>query len=310
MSKLLLRVYLTRRSMMEKALSPAGLILAAAVLTGCLFGDSSDDPADPGEIAHAIPYTYKGDTLITLGYLGPYAYCIGDVLHTETDTMDADTVVFRITGSILTISTDLDTLKSGAVIEQVLVFERQGSGTGLEGLWSNTREELRVLSGTPSEKENAELEVGRKDRDGRRAYKRSWARFANGILTFFQDVDYAKRFISEWNNGIPGGFTADSGLYAIALKELDKNTVELKGLKSGETVRLAISSQGYTYTSNLPGHNPHRYREMPTTCPNEEKPAWYFLFLSLNSKPSTPGVEKTAEIHPKSGPSGIFPSAL
>lgn len=284
----------TAGAMAFKSLPASALLFAAVALSGCLFGNPSDtpdapnDPADPGEMTHAVPYQVEGNTLITSGYLSPYAYCIGNALRTETDTMDADTLAFRITGSILTISSDLDTLKSGAVIEQVVVFARQGSGTGMEGLWSNTREELRLLSGTPSEKENAELERARNVRDGKLAYERSWARFANGILTHFKDVNYAKRFQSEWNTGTSGGLGPDSGLYAISLRELDKNTIELKGLETGETVRVTETSQGKTYSSNLPDHAMHRYLKRPTACPNDEKPAWYILFRSLNSKTPAP----------------------
>src|ERR1041384_4336696 len=127
-----------RKGPMKTALSPAGLLLAAAALTGCLFG-TSDEPAIPGTIVDTLPYEVAGNSIIVPAHVTKHTYCNGDDLVTEHDTLEADTVAFRIEGTALEILPRPDTMESGALIVHVSVFKREGSGGGLRGLWSGDR---------------------------------------------------------------------------------------------------------------------------------------------------------------------------
>ena len=296
---------------MKYAFYPLGLLLAAAALTGCLFGNSSDGSANPGEVTQTIPYRVEGNTIIT----GPYSYygsyCNEDVLHKDSSLVEENTIAFKVEGSTLSIIAGKDTLESGAVIQQVVVFARQGSGSGLQGLWSGANQEFRVVSGTPTETENAELEDDQKFFARYRAYSRSWFRFAGGKIISYLDRESAKRFIADWNGEFNEEKKPDSARYAITVKALDKYTVELKGRENGETVRFTQNSEGATYSSDMPGHAFHRYFSEPKSCPNEYTPEWYGEFMDANLKVTVLekgfGPEKSAEIHPKSGNPRHFP---
>lgn len=301
---------------MKNALLPAGLFFAAA-LTGCMFGNSSEDTANPGVIIQTIPFKVEGNTIITVAYTRPYSYCSGDEMQSGIDTMEADTVAYRISGSSMEILPDNDTLGSGAVIQHVFVFTRQGSGSGLQGLWSGGSRRFKVVTGTPTETENSELEDDQTHFDHYSAFVESWVRFAGGKIISYEDRESAKLFIAEWN----GEFDArpdsrpDSARYAITVKALDKNTVELKGLKNGETVRFTLNFGETTYSSDTPGHAFHRYLSNPKTCPNEYSPEWYEQFMEANwkaevlEKRSGPrkSLQKSVEIHPISGNTRHFP---
>jgi hypothetical protein len=295
---------------MKYALYPLGLLFAA-VLTGCLSGNSSDGPADPGDVTNTIPYNVAGNTIISGPIIYTETYCNGDLLRTESDTSDADTLVFQITGSKLTVFGYDDTLQSGAVIELVSVFTREGSGTGLRGLWTGSSQVYRVISGTLSEEEESRLEENERISARYMAIHRSWVRFTDNELLVYRDREYAKQFLSEWNGEFSTESYADSAQYAITVKAVDRNTVELNGRENGETVRITLDADGKTYSSDMPGHALHRYLENPTTCPNDYEPAWYWEFLEANRSQVNPedifGLQKKAENRLKWENSRHFP---
>lgn len=302
---------------MKHALYPPGFILAAAALTGCLTsggGDKSIAPADPGEITQIISYTVEGNSIKALPYTSSNSYCNGDVLQTETNTVEPKAVSFRIEGPTMTVFGNHDTLPSGPITEQIVMFTRQGSGTGLEGLWLNISQEIRVTSGTPSREDSFNLEEDRMLSAAFRTYGRAWTRFAGGKIISYQERDFAKQFISNWNDEFGLTQYADSARYAITVKALDKHTVELKGRETVKAVRIALSFEGRTYSSDTPEHAPHSYLYEPETCPNEYTPKWYEEFKQANLKVMFPeagfGLEKSAENRPKVAFPGIFPSAL
>ena len=296
---------------MKYAFYPLGLLLAAAALTGCLFGNSSDGSANPGEVTQTIPYRVEGNTIIT----GPYSYygsyCNEDVLHKDSSLVEENTIAFKVEGSTLSIIAGKDTLESGAVLEVVVLFTREGSGTGLGGLWLNTKQEQRVVSGVLTQEEKDRLENDKMLTARYSAYYHFWVQFTGGKLISYQKREYAKQFISDWNDEFATMSDADSARYAITVKALDQNTVELKGRENGETVRIAYNFEVMTYSSDKPGHALHRHFSDPETCPNEYTPAWYEEFRQANQNPADLdpgfGLEKTTEIHPKSGNPLHFP---
>ena len=68
---------------------------------------------------------------------------------------------------------------------------------------------------------------------------------------------------------------------------MDRKTVQLKGLKTGEIVTLKLNDKGdRSYSSSNPNHPAFEYQEEPTSCPQEDQPAWYTSeFLNPNTKP-------------------------
>jgi hypothetical protein len=277
----------------------AGLFLAAAALTGCLFGNSSDDPGAPGEQTASTAYTARGNWIITPAHSDTETYCEDDSLVIDIQEQNLDSVEFEVTATSLKIFPDADTLfESGALVQYIAVFTRVGSGAGLGGLWENTGEEYRVVSGTPSEAEKAEQENDRKRNLLFRAYFHSWARFADGKIVSYADRESARQFVSSWNDEFINDFESDSARFAVTVKAVDKHTVELKGRKTGETVRLTQTMEATTFSSDNPGHALHRYLENPKSCPNEYSPEWYSDFLQANLNEVIPeeasGLPKTA----------------
>jgi hypothetical protein len=120
-------------------------------------------------------------------------------------------------------------------------------------------------------------------------------------------MNTAARFVDQWNEGEPGvDDPSDSARYDIAVKGVDKYTVELKGGKTGEIVQLQLlPNEDQTYTSNLPEHAKHVYLNHPKSCPNDEEPDWYDDFRFANLKAGSP-LEKPAQIRSKRGFPGKF----
>lgn len=262
--------------------APYALLFTAAMLSGCLFDNPPGTPGAPGAVVNTSAYSVKGNTLILPPTARTSAYCEMDDLITHVDTTEADTVEFKIAGSTLTVTWDKDTTETGAVVVQSLVLTRQGSGSGLNGLWLSVRQEYTVVSGTLSESEKAEYDDNVESDSIRRLETKSWLGFNNGQITSYERRDHAALFIRDWQN-VESGSLPNSTTYAIDVKAIHPSTVELKGRENGEIVRITWSGRSdRTYTSSLPGHAVHRYFRTPTSCPNEFEPEWYGAFLQAN----------------------------
>jgi hypothetical protein len=261
---------------------PCALLLTAATLSGCLFDNPSSASNAPGAVINTSAYSVKGDTLILPSTTRTSVYCDMDDLITHVDTTDADTVEFKIVGSILTVTWDKDTTESGAVVLRSLVLTRQGSGSGLNGLWLSVRQEYKVVSGALSESEKTEYDDNVASDNNQRLETQSWLSFSNGQIISYEKRDHATRFIRGWQD-TESGSLPKSTTYAIDVKAIDPSTLELKGRETGETVRITWSGrEDKTYTSSLPEHAVHRYFRIPTSCPNEDAPEWYGAFLQAN----------------------------
>lgn len=258
------------------------LLLTGASLSGCLFDNSSGTPEAPGAVVNTSAYSVKGNTLILPPGIRTSAYCDRDFLETHVDTTEADTVEFKIVGSTLTVTWDKDTTESGAEVLRSLVLSRQGSGSGLNGLWLSLRQEYTVASGALSESEIAEYDENLQYDLSQRMNTKSWLSFTNGQITSYESRDHAARFIRDWESEDLGSFPKNT-TYAIDVKAIDPSAVELKGRESGEIVRITWSGRAdMTYTSSLPDHAAHRYFRTPTSCPNDFSPEWYGAFLEAN----------------------------
>jgi hypothetical protein len=276
---------------------PLALILAAASFTGCLFGGSSEESAvDIGEETGSEEYSVSGNRIIKPGFDVTNRYCDGDSMHVDTYRVGADTVEFSISGEVLSINDSrVHAHPHDAIIQWTSLFMRIGSGSGLEGSWLYTGREYRVVSGALASEEKAELDRQRDYRGPLFELNQVNLLIGGGLIRSYRDRPGAKIFMAIWNGAFTGtGDQADSARYAIAVKEADRNTVELKGLKSGETVRVEETPESTTYTSDQGGHATHVFSSNPKTCPNETHPEWYEQFKSANLK-NPLVLEKTGE---------------
>jgi hypothetical protein len=272
---------------MSYRILPAAACIAAFSLTACL--DDSGSPDRPaGDPLEQLAYTVSGDRLIVQHSGDAVLQCWGDSAHTEKPEAKFDTVRFSLSGNTLVFFPAPDTFSS-AVVQYKDTLIRQGQGEGLEGGWWE-------IAGHGYEAVSGELPGAQKDElDSEMAWSRAraplsqaYTEFKNGIVTVFGDAATADLFILDWNQGEYPRATPDSSLYAMDLKRVEKHIVELKGEKTGETVRITLQNNGDRhYESSNAAHAPYWYRAKPTSCPNEYKPAWYQAFLEANRKAGT-----------------------
>lgn len=259
----------------------------ASAFTGCLFENpSSDNPAPNGEMVEAVPYSVIGNTIRTPAYDDTLTSCSGNGLTMSVVHHPADYLFFEVKDATLKTYRFPDSLESGAVAKFSSVYSRIGFGHGIEGKWSATGREYSVVAGVLSVREREELEslIG--------SYREYLARadfsleFSRDSVKVLVDEDHSADFIDRWN-GKSSTFPqdADSARFDIDLKRMYRNTVELKGRKTGETVRLVQNMAGDVwYSSDVEGHPDLIYRGRPKSCPNTEFPAWYLEFLQANRK--------------------------
>jgi hypothetical protein len=294
---------------MKHLIYPAALILAATALTGCLTGNSSGTGnGGLGEQFRISDYSVAGNKIIMPGSNDTEYYCMGNALQTQIDTGEADTVEFVISGATLTVYTHPYTRQSGAEIQRYTLLQRVGSGSGLEGTWSSADVGYRVLSGTLTAEDKSELDANFAENSRRNSLLKFSLQFVNGKMITFVDADVAALFVEEWNDESFSNELPDSARYDISVKAVDRSTVELKGRKSGETVRITGAFMGdEIYTSDLPAHAKYTHFRIPKSCPNDDVPDWYEEFRSANQK--VPSVleksgglgKKSGEMRPKNG---------
>lgn len=280
---------------MKNPLLPASALacaLASALLSACFTGnDSTERTVMTGD---AVPYHVEGNKIIQGPSVVTIQYCVGSRMEKFTDTGDGDTTEFEVSGNTLTLR-EYETLESGAVVREDIILTRQGRGSGIEGSWRYSDAAWSVASGTPTAEERADL-------DGEVAMGREIfadmdviLTFQGGKMSFAYSYVLSEVFVKQWNRNL-GGFPADSALYDIDVRALDGKTVELKGRKSGEVVRVVFSGEGdRTYTSSNANNPPHTYYVQAKTCPNELEPDWFEAFKGANSK--NPVMEKRARPH-------------
>lgn len=281
-------------------IAPMALILCAASFTGCLTGNSANGASGTvlGDEVHSEEYTVSGNRIITPVSSDTVRYCSGDSMRTEIYPDGPDSLEYSISDRVLSISNPPNTLQSGAVMQWAFLYTRSGYGSGLEGSWTFSGLDYRIISGAMTAAEKTE-------NDHQRDYKgplfeliRTTLVFGDGLWRTFQDRSDARIMIVTWNGALfADPAEADSAKYDIALREVDAKTVELQGRKSGETVRLERTSEGTVYTSDRAGHAPFTYYTDPKTCPNDG-PEWYDAFKSANLK-RPPVLEKSGEKSPK-----------
>ncbi|MEO6097459.1 MAG: hypothetical protein ABIW76_18130 [Fibrobacteria bacterium] len=264
-------------------------LLLAFCLASCWESEGGKDPdgTDPqstdGAVSHDYSYATKENTLyLTRDQI--WRRCLGDSLAADTVRARTDTIEFEIEGNTWRHLKPPETSGS-AVIRWVRTYKRVGAGTGLEGVWSRSGDSYRLVSGVLNLSEQALQDAVMKNLNLSLKYSDDRITVTGSSYTEHSDIRLADQFVDFWNGTIFPGLTPDSAIFDIGLRVVDKYTVELKGFKNKETVRLARYPNGdMSITSSNPGHASLHYYGEPESCPNTQEPPWYKAFLDANRK--------------------------
>jgi hypothetical protein len=258
------------------------------VLSACLDDSGTRPDSVPlGALQSSLNYSVSGDQLIYHTPAWEDRYCILDSLAVDKSSARDDTIRFSIVGDTLILTPKPESLDSGLVIQETFLLIRQAEGLGLEGVWKTGPMRYSHLSGvlTPAWKALLDTQYARNTEDAQYFY--AYHEFKRGTLTHYSDYDWAEKFIRDWKRGwwdISHGDTSFDP-YAVEMRRLDKQNVEIKGGKTGEKVRITFLDNGDRhYESDVAEHPAAWFRSKPTTCPNEYQPSWYTLFLQANRK--------------------------
>ncbi len=264
-----------------------------ACLAGCITDGAKGSPERPaGTVFKDLEYV-PGNGYLLFPPQERIHYDCGDddKLVTTVTTSIADSAYFKIIGDTLFLGLfHAETLASGAKVQGLDRFLRKGGGSGIGGQWVDLRLDrvYWALSGEPTAQEQAQL-----DRMGASARMDDWSGhrtllFEDGKLSFYFDFEAAENFLASWNGRDPESpEKPDSATYAVSVRIVDKNTVELIGRENGEVIRIAGSDPYVrTFTSDHAGHEAYTSDQSPETCPRvRPTPAWYDKFLEENLKP-------------------------
>jgi hypothetical protein len=262
------------------------LILLPILISGCLFGGSeSSDPYNRVESTRS--YTQSGNTLVILGgQADTLRYCgTGPTPITVIDTVRNDTSTFEIKDGSLIILNKPIALDSQAVIRYVSTHTRVGGGSTLIGKWRWTGNDYQVVSGTLTARQKAAQDLNRETIRQMLSKFSFIVEFTASSIISSTDQKPADAFVEGWNDGSAPLYSDTSG-FAMKVRILNANTVEIKGLATGEILKVTLSetNSDFQVTSSDPNHAAFSYFEKPTQCPSPEEPVWYEDYLGDNSK--------------------------
>jgi hypothetical protein len=180
----------------------------------------------------------------------------------------------------------------------------------LEGLWKSESVKFELVSGTLTEEEKADFADYENANAANRKYSTRYTQFTGGKKYVFEDADVARQFVDHWNESPSAEDSLPSNIsyFAITVRAVDKRTVELKGLKTGETIRLTFRTDGLDYASDNPAHASLHVPTFPKSCPTPYIAEWYLDFLGANEKNPLPVEKAGAQLRaasPKTGLGGL-----
>lgn len=277
--------------MLRKAFS-AGLALAVLALSGCLTGGGSgqNPPLPSGKPETTLPYIVQGDRIIFSPTEDTSYGCQGDSLSSRIEINPADTIRFELNQDTLTLVLSTYTAQSGGAVERIQRLARTDGLGGLEGTWRYLGQDDRLVSGTLTAEEQAQFDgdlAGARFSD---SFKEVVYVIDSGFIRIYRDEKTAERALARWNGNDPvTEKTADSAKYDMDLRIVDKYTVEYRGRRTSETIRVTEMPNGdLDFVSLDPAHPPAHVRTSPTSCPADIIPVWYLDFRTQNRKPSVP----------------------
>lgn len=267
-------------------------ITALPALMSCSGGNPSSSVPEKGLVFETLSYIRAGDSLIVSGLTT--GFCWGNDLISRPGVSFRDTFPFFPDKEYLSLEYGGMSGTSSAdgsdtvTWKMYTVYLRQGAGSDLKGLWRIIGERAELVKGnpTPDQQSSLDVELGF-DAEVLAAFP-SLLEFDDARMIYYTHPDLAGKFLYHWNHSRPG-LSTDSGTYAVQVKAIGKAAVELKGKKTGETVRIGISADNSRrYTSDFPSHRPYSFDAKPTTCPNNFTPSWYDQFLQDNVRGPVP----------------------
>lgn len=288
-------------------------VLLASALTGCLSAGEADlrpadrdtdpDPAPLGALILDYPYTAAGGRLLLQSHIDTVPGCLGDSAVPEIDTVTDHPLEFSLSGSVLLLFDPSQFVAdSGSVIEYALRLERRSDGEGMEGIWSLTDLVDRAGSGALSAEESARRELFLDQFRAQIPWVNREYRLRQGRFRIYEDRKSALFAEAEWHGAFPMMGEADSLSFDMDFRIVDPYTVEYKGRRTGETVRVTEKPGGeMDFVSDRPNHPAVHYSRHPTRCPAPGYPVWYWDFRLYNRKPAAPAAPKAAKTSVKVG---------
>gem|GEM_PF-2829449 len=293
------------------------VVTGAVLFAGCdLLDNGKDDDKNtagatvtPGA-TQMMAGTYQATTLggktviistmTTPASIDTFRECHDTTLVTVIDTTPAetetDTAVYELNGNVLTIVEEQDTIGS-AVVQEISVFKRKGSGTGLEGVWQFDSAGYKVISGTLAADDKAELDGEMVENNAMLDAMGMEILLTSNEIKFYVSPNMAPIMMIAFQE-----LMQDTCLDA-AIAPVSATSVKITGNKSGEIVTITFTQVSgikinmdmdylpvnITYSSSDAGHATHTYYANPTQCPNEIMPDWLMEFYLKNYKASCMG---------------------
>ena len=246
--------------------------VAALIFLSLSCGDSTSgngNPVQPTKAGYTItasyPYTSAGDSIVATMNVN---MCDSTGLkHVTTMTMK-----YIITGETLSVwyaSSTGDAL-SADQSAGILVYLRQGRGSGLIGTWT-------MIGGKDSLSSPVDT---------------TGAGYSTSDVTEFTGTtmdSYCKGTPAQNAYETYKALFASMPEYQITVTQPNDLTVQLHGATSGETVSITYAADysSITFSSSVQGNAPHTYYLNPSTCPNDIMPTWFYSFLEANITPTT-----------------------
>ncbi len=276
--------------------------LSTLAVCACVTGGEDDGPAPvpPGLPYLSARYRVEEGRIILPEHHDSDYYCEEDRPMVRTYLLWADTMPYAVQGTALALGITSITAPgstSGAVFEFTYHFERRGGGKGLEGVWRIAYADFLLATGVPYEWEKEYFaQASERYRPLARLWEWDYV-FHDGVLDRYLDEKVAERTKAEWEGSLYPApqEDADSFLYDVDIRLLDKYTVEYHGRKTGETVKnTRIPLRGtYDLISDNPKHAPIHLVFRPgnaITCPYIE--SWFQEFLDENRKATSIAARK------------------
>lgn len=268
----------------------AACIVSTLSLTGCFLGGGEDGPRPLGtEPDYVGSYTVSGDRLLMVTAGDTLSYCDGADRKELIQPERADTLEFVLEGDRLTVLNAPEASAAGApVVRTQWEAERAGGGSGLEGHWRIRGFDYRAVSGTldVSTRQAWDLRIQSMRRGN--ALGASEIELKEGKAYARSDIRWADLFVAGWNGELktdPAARSARDTL-DVAVRVHDKFTVEMKGNKSGETVKLSFAKDGTrSYSSDRPDvHKAYAESREPAACPADPSDGWITAFEAENRR--------------------------
>jgi hypothetical protein len=257
-------------------------------------------PRPSGVLEYSYSFVRTQDFLFYTWYDSAYKCACADTALVCSSFVQnrTDTVAYFVTRNLLGIENGVDTnpgfADPTAAIRWYIGFVREGSGSGLTGLWRADHWEYRVIRGVLTSDEIAFLEaliaMPGTQQDFQDQYGEIEVEFSGATWRIYgAPVCHADVFIDQWNALFNGydAHNADSARFDIVVTKLSCDSIRLFGNKNTETVDIAWNAAGdMSYGSSDTTHHAYTWYVMPQTCPNEYAPEWYenaFLIPNLKS---------------------------